>query len=255
MVQFCIMTTSDKHQKNKTEYYCVGFNDVYTTPLGLAAFSGNGTIIEEALAKGIDWEQEYDSPVEGALMGLHEDTALKLMAAGSPINVNIFRTAQFINSEKVIKQIFATNTIIDWRPSDSDFWLKNVVTDTMDRGDNIRLLILDYVLAKGANPNLETTFTEKMYEGWSVLHVAAYRAKLAWLQKLITAGADINKLTPQGYSPLFCCAAGVNDQKPRNACMDFLEQQGGKFTPSLTLLQKINVTAGKRLDVDITPPV
>jgi|GEM_PF-2661074 hypothetical protein len=79
-----------RHHRNITENYNVGFNDMRTTALGKAAFDGESERIATAIKDGIDWELEYDSPLEGALWNLDSQMSLDLIEAGSPITKNMF---------------------------------------------------------------------------------------------------------------------------------------------------------------------
>lgn len=229
--------------------YNVGFNDMRTTPLGLAAFNGDTEQVHNAIAKGIDWEKEYDSPLEGALMTKDLDMAQVLIAAGSPITNNIISTVHFINSHKMMDEILSNHAIVDFTADDATDWMNTLVCDPLRVNTAMALRLLGYVLEHGADPDYIVTEPGD-YKGWPVLNVACYRRKIMMIIKLVEAGADINARNPFGYSPLYCSAMSpgyINKKTSHSICVAYLQSKQAKFIPALTLTQKIRLYFSKQL--------
>jgi len=106
--------------------------------------------------------------------------------------------SMYCNLKKVQK------CIVDWDMSVNDYdewgWTPFMWAVYNDCGP-----VTDYLLSKGANPNLRTRKSYgSMYKGSTAIMMAAYYDKVALVDQLLKAGADPTLADSEGHNALDC---------------------------------------------------
>lgn len=220
---------TDPQQKQLPRNIYIGFNDIPTTELGYAAHEGEEIVVKAALAEGIDWAYEKTHPLSGALIGDKKQFVRPLIEAGSPVTSQLLYDLYSPDFKDLFYQCIARGDTLE------QTHLNYLLLDALYKNDTE---MIAWSIAHGADIN--NAYYNRGFAGWTELHQVARACDYEVIKRFIENGADVNRLTQAGETPLYL--AGVNNRKiskkERQACIRYLRANGAEYQPTIPWLSR-----------------
>lgn len=221
-----------------TETFSVGFDEVATTPFGLACHEGKIEEVKKRIAQGIDWKEEGLHPLHGAVYAGDPEITKLLLDAGSPVSSLAFYVAyRFSGAGKLfslLRDSKYTDTLLEQQSS-------LILFDAARAKD---LETMQFALEHKANVNATDYFYG--FEGWTALHHMANDCNVQGMKLLMEHHAEVNLLNKEGRTPLFLCAKrrrGITRAK-RKECVAFLLSHGASIGQPMNFFYNLLLKQG-----------
>jgi ankyrin repeat protein len=175
---------------------------VGTTPLHIAAASGQDTLVTLLLDKGAKLEARENNgrtPLFSALLKNQQNAAKILINRGADINAKdgIEQIPLHVASEAAKSDIVEILLLKGTSVNAAD---RNKWTPLHSAADKGALTVGQLLIANGADVRAADV------SGRTPLHIAAQRGDVQWAKMLIANGADVNMKDNSGRSPVHCAA-------------------------------------------------
>lgn len=202
-----------------------GFNELYTTALGRAAYSGHAEAVNEAIARGIDWSVENTHPLHAALYGNQGFIARALVAAGSPYNEATYELAVDRCPEAVPLLSPRPDLVQKFELAKRTASFNGfLISGDLDSARGL--------LKAGVDLNKPVLLAHGM-GAMCAIHYAARLGSVEALRLVLDAGAEINLLTRDGKSGMRLVAEHPSHSRAARAnALQFLRKHGGRFLPA-----------------------
>jgi len=199
-----------------------GFNSLFAQPkfdlLANAVIKKDSTRIEKLLSEGVDINTTHPTTGTTVLMiassyYYYDDMVELLIRKGAKVNVkdNDGKTALLwaaSNSLENAKVLISNGAKVD-EPANDGMTPFLQATLGVSSG-KVPIELCELLRKNGANVN--AALTRKNASGWTALHYAAVNGDIRLLKYLIKLGANVNKATAEGSSPLFLAKMGDYDE-------------------------------------------